>query len=68
MWLSDEAHFHLDGSVNKQNTRFWASENPQRVVETSLQPVMCTEWCAVSKQVLIGPIFVEGNTASQLYL
>jgi hypothetical protein len=23
----DEAHFHLDGFVNKQNTKFWASEN-----------------------------------------
>jgi len=23
--MSDEAHFHLDGYVNKQNCRFWAA-------------------------------------------
>ncbi|KYN30724.1 hypothetical protein ALC56_14968 [Trachymyrmex septentrionalis] len=26
--LSDEAHFHLDGFVNRQNCRFWGTENP----------------------------------------
>lgn len=25
--MSDEAHFHLNGYVNKQNSRFWAIEN-----------------------------------------
>lgn len=27
--LSDEAHFYLDGFVNRQNGRVWGSENPQ---------------------------------------
>ncbi|GBM65804.1 hypothetical protein AVEN_198510-1 [Araneus ventricosus] len=26
--FTDEAHFHSDGFVNKQNWRFWGSENP----------------------------------------
>ncbi|KAI5708051.1 hypothetical protein M8J77_015430 [Diaphorina citri] len=27
--FSDEAHFHLNGFVNKQNCRIWGSENPR---------------------------------------
>jgi hypothetical protein len=28
LWSSDKAHFHLSGTVNKQNFRYWAAENP----------------------------------------
>jgi hypothetical protein len=28
LWSSDEAHVHLSGTVNKQNFRYWAAENP----------------------------------------
>jgi len=27
VWMSDVAHFHLDGFVNKQNCRYWSEEN-----------------------------------------
>jgi hypothetical protein len=53
--------------MNK-NMRFWASENPHRVVEMSLHPAKCTVWCAISKQGLTGLIFVEGNLTNQQYL
>jgi hypothetical protein len=36
--FSNEAHFHLDGYINKQNVRFWASENPRFTVANSLHP------------------------------
>ena len=26
--MTDEAHFHMNGFVNKQNFRYWAVENP----------------------------------------
>ena len=28
IWFSDEARFHLDGSVNRQNCRIWRTEPP----------------------------------------
>jgi hypothetical protein len=35
--MSDEAHFHLNGNVNKQNFRYWAAENPHVTSETTAQ-------------------------------
>jgi hypothetical protein len=45
--MSDEAHFHLCGYVNKQNYRFWGTENPQITHEEPLHPLKVTAWCAV---------------------
>jgi len=30
--MTDEAHFHLSGYVNKQDYRYWAPENPQELI------------------------------------
>lgn len=37
LWMSDEAHFHLSGYVNKQNFRYWSSDNPHELHEKPLQ-------------------------------
>jgi len=29
VFFSDEAHFHLSGTVNKQNFRYWSESNPR---------------------------------------
>jgi hypothetical protein len=42
LWFSDEAHFHHERFMNKQNMRFQALENPHRVTEMSLHPIKCT--------------------------
>ncbi|GFW07767.1 hypothetical protein TNCV_3919001 [Trichonephila clavipes] len=45
--ISDEAHFWLNGYVNKQNCRIWSEANPQVYVETPLHPEKLTVWCAL---------------------
>ncbi|GFU74220.1 hypothetical protein TNCV_4168111 [Trichonephila clavipes] len=45
--FSDEAHFWLNGYVNKQNCRIWSEANPQVYVETPLHPEELTVWCAL---------------------
>ncbi|GFW38738.1 hypothetical protein TNCV_3881051 [Trichonephila clavipes] len=43
----DEAHFWLNGYVNKQNCRIWSEAYPQVYVETPLHPEKLTVWCAL---------------------
>ncbi|GFY10374.1 nucleic-acid-binding protein from transposon X-element [Trichonephila clavipes] len=45
--FSDEAHFWLNGYVNKQNCRIWSEANPQVYVKTQLHPEKLTVWCAL---------------------
>ncbi|GFU93690.1 hypothetical protein TNCV_3497411 [Trichonephila clavipes] len=45
--LNDEAHFWLNGYVNKQNCCIWSEANPQVHVETPLHPEKLTVWCAL---------------------
>ncbi|GFT93616.1 hypothetical protein TNCV_677501 [Trichonephila clavipes] len=45
--FSDEAHFWLNGCVNKQICRIWSEANPQVYVETPLHPEKLTFWCAL---------------------
>lgn len=46
--FSDEAHFYLNGYVNKQNYRFWGRENPNVIKATPLHPIKVTVWAAIS--------------------
>ncbi|GFW63237.1 uncharacterized protein TNCV_3476531 [Trichonephila clavipes] len=55
--FSDEAHFWLNGYVNKQKCRIWSEANPQAYVETPLHPEKLTVWCALWAGGIIGPYF-----------
>ncbi|GFT71025.1 uncharacterized protein TNCV_204201 [Trichonephila clavipes] len=57
--FSDEAHFWLNGFVNKQNCRIWSEANPQVYVETPLHPEKLTVWCALWAGGIIGPYFFK---------
>ncbi|GFW48515.1 hypothetical protein TNCV_1110741 [Trichonephila clavipes] len=52
--FSDEAHFWLNGYVNKQSCRIWSEANPQVYVETPLHPEKLTVWCALWAGGIIG--------------
>ena len=62
--MSDEAHFLLSGYVNKQNNRFWGTENPCITNEEPLHQLQVTAWCAVYAGGVIWPFFFE-NAAGQ---
>ncbi|GFV63143.1 putative DD41D transposase [Trichonephila clavipes] len=59
--FSDEAHFWLNGYINKQNCRIWSEANPQVYVETPLHPEKMTVWCALSAGGIIGPYFFKND-------
>lgn len=43
--FSDEAHFHLNEYVNKQNCRIWGNKNPRAIMENEMHPQRVTVWC-----------------------
>jgi hypothetical protein len=57
--MSDEAHFHISGFVNKQNFRYWSSTNPIELHKRPLHSSKVTLWCAISSFGIIGPYFFE---------
>ncbi|GFT04848.1 uncharacterized protein TNCV_2849831 [Trichonephila clavipes] len=59
--VDDEAHFWLNGYVNKQNCRIWSEANPQVYVETPLHPEKLTVWCALWAGGIIGPYFFKND-------
>ena len=59
--FSDEAHFWLNGFVNKQNCRIWDKNNPQEVHETQLHPDKLTVWCGLHAGGIIGPYFFKNE-------
>lgn len=59
--FSDEAHFWLNGNVNKQNCRYWAENNPQEVHQVAMHPAKVTVWCGFWAGGIIGPYFFEND-------
>ncbi|GFV71657.1 uncharacterized protein TNCV_3534471 [Trichonephila clavipes] len=67
--FSNEAHFWLNGYVNKQNCRIWSEANPEVYVETPLHAEKLTLWCVLWAGGIIGPYFFkndEGHNVTEL--
>lgn len=64
LFTTDEAHFHLNGTVNQQNCRYWSDENPKLMHERQSHSPKVTVWCAVSSTVVIGPYFFEDDNGA----
>ncbi|KAK3892905.1 hypothetical protein Pcinc_003271 [Petrolisthes cinctipes] len=61
LMMTDEAHFHLNGFINKQNCHFWGFENPRSVHQRELHHVKCTVWCGLTADEIIGPYIFEDD-------
>ena len=67
--FSDEAHFWLNEYVNKQNYRFWGTENPNISISKSLHPGKVTSWAALPVKGIYLYFFdsaVTGNNYKEL--
>lgn len=67
--FSDEATFTLNGHVNRQNCRYWATENPHWMQECHTQrPQKINTWAAIVRNRIVGPYFFEGTLNGEDYL
>lgn len=69
MVFSDEATFCLNGTVNRQNCRYWSQTNPHWVQEGHTQhPLKLNVWAGIYNSRIIGPFFLEETLNGNRYL
>jgi hypothetical protein len=57
--MTDNAHFHLPGCVNKQYFRYRPEENPQQLHQRPLHSARVTLLCGVATFRVTAPYFFE---------
>jgi len=67
MW-SDEAIFRLNGHINRHNSIYWATENPNVTWEQTMQAEGITVWACIWYEGVIGPYFFDSTVTGQSYL
>jgi hypothetical protein len=82
LFVSDEAHFEVNGNVNTQNCRFglgfcvlkfnflryWSETNEHIHRERPLHSQRLTVWAAVGMHGIIGPFFTRDSITGDFYL
>ena len=67
--FSDEATFVLNGHVNRQNYRYWATENPHWTQDCHTQyRQKINVWAGIVENQILGPYFFEENLNGERYL
>lgn len=67
--FSDEATFVLNGHVNRQNCRYWATENPRWTQDYHTQHrAKINVWAGIVQNRILGPYFFEETLNGQRYL
>lgn len=67
--FSDEATFCLNGEMNRQNCRYWATENPHWMQESHTQnPQKLNVWAGFTRGHILGPYFFDGSLNGDMYL
>lgn len=64
--FSDEAHFWMNGYVNKHNCRIWDDANPHEVRQVVMHPQKVTVWCGFWAGGIIGPHFFENDVGEAI--
>lgn len=64
--FSDEAHFWLNGFVNKQNCRICGENNPQETLEVPLHPEKVTVRCGLHAGGIIGAYFFKNDAGANV--
>ena len=67
--FSDEATFHVSGTVHRHNVRIWGKEHPREFQEFTSHSPKINVWCGLTKDRVVGPFFfTEQIVTGQSYL
>lgn len=67
--FSDESTFYLNGTVNRQNCRYWSDHNPHWMMEAHTQfPEKVNVWAGIVGDRIVGPFFIDGSLTGPKYL
>ena len=65
---SDEAHFSIDGTVNRHNAVYYSAENPHLMVTRCVATLGLTVWAGIHAAGVIGPFITRETVNGERYL
>lgn len=65
---TDEAHFKLNGRVNRHNSVYWSDSNPHIILTSEVNVPGVSVWAGICSSGIIGPFFFKSTVTSDAYL